>query len=188
MNHAFRDFRAAAVPTDCRNPEVAHATPPNLMTDVAATSRLPQVQSSRDCEDQTRVVDLDSSPITRRCRRTIDLRGFAPAHRQPNRPADPASGARSGRITTGFGFSGREAQIRSGSSVHGASHCRTSDMRAAPSSRLPSSPLRKFAHAFFQAASFKGWLCPQRSRMRATTALRSARVNFHSNGRAMLAK
>ncbi|HEV8694440.1 MAG TPA: hypothetical protein VGQ93_09710 [Lysobacter sp.] len=44
------------------------------------------------------------------------------------------------------------------------------------------------SHTYFQAASFKGWLCAQRSRMRATKALRSARVNFHSNGRAMLSK
>ena len=39
-----------------------------------------------------------------------------------------------------------------------------------------------------QAASFKGWLCAQRSRMRAIKALRSVRVNFHSNGCAMPSK
>ena len=42
--------------------------------------------------------------------------------------------------------------------------------------------------ASFQAACFKGWLRANRSRMRATSALRSLRVNFHSNGRAMLSK
>ena len=44
-----------------------------------------------------------------------------------------------------------------------------------------SSPFQKFAHVF-QAASFNGWLRAQRSRMRMIKALRSARVNFHSNG------
>src|SRR5438067_438818 len=45
-----------------------------------------------------------------------------------------------------------------------------------------SSPFRKFAHVFPQAANLRDWLCAQRLRIRAIRALRSARVNFHSNG------
>jgi len=44
------------------------------------------------------------------------------------------------------------------------------------------------SHTYFQAANLRSWFCAQRLRMRAIRALRSARVNFHSNGCAILSK